>query len=80
MTTKAPIALAEFVTLPQLAERLGVSRVSISRWVEQGALPRPLRIGRRIVRWRVADLNAWFAEQQQHQNGVVRHDTIEQPA
>ena len=39
---------------------LGVSRVTLWRLVKHGDFPQPLRIGRNILRWRRADVDAWL--------------------
>jgi excisionase family DNA binding protein len=41
----------ETVTLNEVAQILGVSRVTIMRWVEQGRFPQPLRIGKLCKVW-----------------------------
>jgi predicted DNA-binding transcriptional regulator AlpA len=49
------------LTIDDLCEIFQVTPVTIARWVKQGALPPPVRIGRRIVRWREHDLAAFVA-------------------
>ena len=45
----------------EVEARLGVSRSWIYCEMRAGRFPEPVRIGRRAVRWRVADLDAWAA-------------------
>lgn len=45
----------------QVAELLGVHPRTIWRLVSSGDLPAPNRIGPKIVRWRLADLEAHLA-------------------
>jgi predicted DNA-binding transcriptional regulator AlpA len=40
----------------QVAQRYGISRVSVWRWVSSGRLPRPSRLGPHTTRWRLDDL------------------------
>jgi len=47
------------VTPEDLAKRYGVSDRTITRWANQGKLPEPLRIGRRYLRWRPCDIEAF---------------------
>lgn len=67
----------EFVTQKQLAERLGVSILTVHRWAKDGTLPRPLRFGRRCIRWRVAELEQFFDNHQSQQRGVPDHDQVQ---
>jgi prophage regulatory protein len=45
-----------------LVELFGVRRQTIYRWLRAGQFPRPRRFGRRCIRWRAADVDA-FIEQ-----------------
>jgi predicted DNA-binding transcriptional regulator AlpA len=45
-----------FVRLPVVLMLLGVSRSTVWRWCESGALPAPKKLGSRICVWRVRDL------------------------
>ena len=44
------------ITPAELAERLHVSRKTLSRWEKAGYLPAPIRIGKRVIRWRLEDI------------------------
>jgi len=46
------------LTGPQVAQRLGVHRVTLQRWIRAGLFPAPVRIGPRTVRFREADIEA----------------------
>ena len=43
----------------QLAQRYGVCRPTIWRWVKQNAFPQPVKISPGCTRWRLADVEAW---------------------
>ncbi|WP_149754623.1 helix-turn-helix transcriptional regulator [Roseivivax sediminis] len=45
---------------PDVEEMTGLSCSSIYEMMARGDFPKPIRIGRRAVAWREADLNAWF--------------------
>ncbi len=47
--------------LPDVLDKISVSRSTIYHWVSKGSFPRPIRLGRRAVGWREADVNAWIA-------------------
>jgi prophage regulatory protein len=42
---------------PEVEERLGVSRTTLWRMIHAGIVPPPLALGRKINRWRLADVN-----------------------
>lgn len=50
-----------FLRLPKVIERTGLSRSSIYALISDGLFPAPVRIGRRAVAWRDADLEVWAA-------------------
>jgi excisionase family DNA binding protein len=52
------------LTIDQVAQRYNVSEVTIARWWRAGSIPAPVRLGRRAIRWRAADLDAFDAAQQ----------------
>lgn len=47
----------------EAAEWLQVARVTLWRLSRSGALPKPIKIGRRAIAWRASDLHAWLAKQ-----------------
>jgi prophage regulatory protein len=50
------------IKLPQLIDRTKVSRAAIYAMMARGEFPRPVRLGRRSVGWRVEDIDAWIAD------------------
>lgn len=50
----------DLLTVPEAAERLKVSAVTVSRWIKQGRL-RALKVGPRAVRIRTEDLDRIMA-------------------
>ena len=51
----------ELLRREEVEARLGVSRSWIYCEMRAGRFPEPVRIGRRAVRWRVADLDEWMS-------------------
>lgn len=45
----------------KLAERLGISRVTLWRWERKGLLPPKRRVGPNVVGWLEAEIDEWFA-------------------
>jgi prophage regulatory protein len=54
----------EYISDKFLAERYEVSRNTIWRWARAGRLPKPVKFGERITRWRLDDVLASEAKQQ----------------
>ncbi|KGJ93477.1 helix-turn-helix transcriptional regulator [Thalassotalea sp. ND16A] len=48
---------SEFITQDQLANRLGISKVTVWRMIKDGRLPKMITIGARSKRWVSADIN-----------------------
>ena len=48
------------LTLREAIAVVSLSRSTIYRGMEAGWLPRPLKIGSRMVRWSVADIDAYL--------------------
>ena len=55
MTQSAP----QFLRLPQVIERIGLSKPSIYRLMKAGQFPRPVKLGSRASGWRVDELDEW---------------------
>lgn len=45
----------------ELAERLGISRVTLWRWERSGRLPPKRQIGPNVVGWLESEIDEWFA-------------------
>jgi len=56
------------LTIDQLATKLGVSKSCIRKWLATGFLPRPMKIGKRLVRWEQSTIADWLAQQRQQRN------------
>ena len=40
----------------------GLSRSEIYRQIQEGMFPRPVRVGKRAVRWRESEVEGWIEE------------------
>ncbi|MDZ4200768.1 MAG: AlpA family phage regulatory protein [Gallionella sp.] len=47
--------------LPQLIEKVGLSRSSIYAMAKTGEFPPPIRLGRRAVGWRTDEVESWIS-------------------
>lgn len=69
LSEAAALSVAQFDTLPDsaiirdrgVAAVLGISRNSVWRWVREGRLPHPVKIGARTTGWKVGDVRAFLA-------------------
>lgn len=59
--------------VPEMARKFGKTEAAIRQAVNRGAewLPRPFKLGTRIA-WRVADVDAFLAEQSKQTDGRRR--------
>lgn len=55
----------------QLADMLSISKREVERMVSSHRLPKPIRLGKRLVRWRMETIRRWLAEleEQTHDDG-----------
>lgn len=47
------------VTITGLAEHLNACDRTVHRWDRAGLIPRPLKLGHRLLRWSVAEVAEW---------------------
>ena len=56
------------VNAAQVATMLSISKREVERMVADGRLPRPIRLGKRLVRWNLATLRRWITELEKSAN------------
>lgn len=49
----------EFVDTDWLTKRYGVTKWCIHQWMKRGEFVTPLRLGRRMLRWKLREILAW---------------------
>ena len=52
------------LSMREVLALLRVSRSTLTRWIREGAFPRPVKLGKRAVRWRRSDIEGWLKELQ----------------
>ncbi|WP_448380911.1 helix-turn-helix transcriptional regulator [Gloeomargarita sp.] len=52
------------VRKPEVLNRLGISRSTLTRWIRCGVFPPPVQIGPRAVGWYLHDLESFLASRQ----------------
>jgi prophage regulatory protein len=50
----------DLLTAREVAARLSLSCRTLYRLIQRGQFPRPVRVGRRGVRWRVSDVQRYL--------------------
>ena len=53
--------MSRFLRRTEVEELTGLARSTIYTAMARGAFPRPVRWGKRAVRWRLDDIEQWFA-------------------
>lgn len=48
------------LSMKEVVERLGMSRSTVNRMVEEGTFPRPMKLGARKIGWRAATISEWL--------------------
>lgn len=46
----------------QVEQLIGLKKAAIYQLIKQGSFPSPVKIGKRAVAWRIADLDLWVKE------------------
>ena len=49
---------------PDVEKMVGLSRSTIYAMIAEGSFPKPIKLGKRAVGWREADLRAWLNSRQ----------------
>jgi excisionase family DNA binding protein len=68
----APLADITLLTVRQVAELLGVHTRSVWRLSLTGEIPAPIRLGERVVRWRLSDLRDHLDRKVSNRKGGCR--------
>lgn len=54
----------KYLSDKSVAARYDSSRATIWRWVQEGKLPKPVKLTNGTTRWKLCDLEKWEAEQE----------------
>ena len=52
------------IRLPELLRTIGVSRATAYRYMDDGRLPKPIKLSRRCSAWKASAINDWLARLQ----------------
>lgn len=67
-TTTITQTQPDLLTAKAVCARISFCLAYLYRMVNEGRFPKPVKIGKRAVRWRAADVDAWLAAQ--HEGGA----------
>ena len=51
--------MVQFLRLPSVCARYGLSRSTLYAWIKQERFPAPVKLGPRVSAWALADLEQW---------------------
>lgn len=58
-----PRQLKLFIRLPEVRQRVGISKSQIYKLIAQDQFPKPVKVSHRISCWVVAEVEQWVQEQ-----------------
>ena len=56
------IVIDRLIRLEEVLSYTGLSRSELYRKIQVGEFPRPVRVGKRAVRWRESEVEEWIEE------------------
>ena len=60
--------IPKIIRRAEIEEQLGLARSTIYQMVADGEFPKPVKLGRRAVGWRVEEVESWFQKMQEASN------------
>jgi len=54
--------MLRLIRLPEVIDRVGLSRSTIYMFMQQGKFPKSIKLGSRAVAWNTEDIDAWIQE------------------
>jgi predicted DNA-binding transcriptional regulator AlpA len=52
----------EFLKDTEIAKALKISRQTVWRWAKIGKIPKPIKLGVKVTRWKASELYAWIED------------------
>jgi prophage regulatory protein len=64
-----PATVSRFLRLPAVCDRIGLSRSTVYRLINEGAFPDPVKVTARTSAWLESAVSTWMAERMQTASG-----------
>ena len=61
---------SHFIRRPEVEKLVRLSRSTLYSMIARGEFPAPVKLGRRAVAWRVADIEAWMSSRESGEEWV----------
>jgi prophage regulatory protein len=62
---------SQLCSIEEVAQACFVSTQTVRNWTARGIMPQPIRIGRRCLRWRASEIEAWLTANQSKRKEVT---------
>ena len=63
-----PQQIERFIRLPQVKQRVGISKSQIYKLVKASEFPKPVKVSERISCWAVAEIEEWASNKIQERD------------
>ena len=68
--------MSTFLRLPQVLERIPVSRSAWWRGCKEGKYPKPIKLSPKVTVWSEADISDFIEKMQIRENECVKHERL----
>lgn len=62
--------MLRLIRLPEVIDRVGLSRSTIYQYMQRGKFPAQIRLGSRCVAWSSEEIDEWIREKLSHSSTV----------
>jgi predicted DNA-binding transcriptional regulator AlpA len=61
-TSQSTIPTTGYIRRFRMAVMLGISLATLDRWVRNGTMPKPMKLGEKITAFDAVEINRWLEE------------------
>lgn len=76
MRTNAAISTPLVYRPADLYAMLGVTRITLWRWYNNGTFPKPMQLGPHSIGWMAKDVNAWLESRRGEAQGREQEEAV----